>query len=152
MPFLGMHFTHSPTGSVDIGPTAMPALGSEHYGGLRGIDWWDLPYKLAIIGRKYTTNQHGFRDLAHREFGTLTNSGFFASACKLVNGLKQEHLMPSSKTGIRPQLMRWGSLELIMDFKIEPGPDSTHILNTVSPAFTCSFSFADFILQEYLCK
>ncbi|KKO18032.1 MAG: oxidoreductase [Candidatus Brocadia fulgida] len=35
-----------------------------------------------------------------------------------------------------------------MDFVVEHGENSTHILNAVSPAFTSAFSFSKFIVDE----
>ena len=50
--------------------------------------------------------------------------------------------------GIRAQLLNTKTNELIQDFVIEHGKDSTHILNAVSPAFTCSFAFAKRVVDE----
>jgi hypothetical protein len=38
-------------------------------------------------------------------------------------------------------------MELVMDFVVENGENSTHVLNAVSPAFTCAFSFSKFIVD-----
>ena len=48
--------------------------------------------------------------------------------------------------GIRAQLLNTN--ELVQDFVIEHGVNSTHILNAVSPAFTCSFAFAKYVVNE----
>jgi hypothetical protein len=37
--------------------------------------------------------------------------------------------------------------ELLSDFVIEPGPRSTHVLNAVSPAFTSSAPFAEYVVE-----
>ena len=50
--------------------------------------------------------------------------------------------------GIRAQLLNREKMNLVMDFVIEHGEDSTHILNAVSPAFTASFSFSKHIVDE----
>ncbi len=39
-----------------------------------------------------------------------------------------------------------------MDFVVEDGPDSTHILNAISPAFTASFTFAEMIREKLIAK
>ncbi len=37
-----------------------------------------------------------------------------------------------------------------MDFVVERGERSLHILNAVSPAFTSSFAFAEYVVDQYL--
>ena len=39
-------------------------------------------------------------------------------------------------------------MKLVMDFVVEKGENSTHVLNAVSPAFTSAFSFSKFIVDE----
>ena len=50
--------------------------------------------------------------------------------------------------GIRAQLLNTEKMNLVMDFVIEQGEDSTHILNAVSPAFTAAFSFSKYIVDQ----
>ena len=52
--------------------------------------------------------------------------------------------------GIRAQLLNKETNELVMDFKVEHSKNSTHILNAVSPAFTCSFAFSKYIVDEII--
>ena len=47
--------------------------------------------------------------------------------------------------GIRAQLMDVKKGQLEMDFVIEPGENSLHVLNAVSPAFTSAFAFAPYL-------
>ena len=53
-----------------------------------------------------------------------------------------------TRPGIRAQLLNTRTLELVMDFVIEGDEGSLHILNAVSPAFTCSFSFSRYVVDE----
>jgi hypothetical protein len=48
---------------------------------------------------------------------------------------------------MRAQLMNTRG-ELVEDFLIDWGRHSTHILNSVSPAMTCSMPFADYVFNE----
>ena len=50
--------------------------------------------------------------------------------------------------GIRAQLLDKKEMKLVMDFVVEHGENSTHVLNAVSPAFTSAFSFSKFIIDE----
>ena len=51
------------------------------------------------------------------------------------------------KPGIRAQLVDTRTAELLSDFVIEPGPRSTHVLNAVSPDFTSSVPFAEYVVD-----
>lgn len=152
VPFLGVHFTKGVHGKVYIGPTALPALGREHYQGMQGVSVSDTLRVITTIASQYTQNINGFRPLMHQELPKLTKSGFYQAAKALVPELKIEHLLPSQKVGIRAQLFHSVKQELVMDFAVENGPDSTHILNAVSPAFTSGFSFADYVWNEVISK
>ena len=47
--------------------------------------------------------------------------------------------------GIRSQLINRSSGEFIQDYVIEGDKYSTHILNAVSPGWTSSFAFAEYV-------
>ena len=67
---------------------------------------------------------------------------FYQDAKRLVKALKFSDVLPSAKVGIRPQLVDWETKSLVMDFKVEKSGDQVHVLNAVSPAFTCSVGVA----------
>lgn len=147
-PFLGIHFTRNIKGNVNIGPTAIPALGRENYGILKGMDFEaiDILFKDAIM---FFVNP-SFRKIAITEPRKYIFKYFFENASELVKDLQPEDVMPSEKVGIRPQLIDWKKKELVMDFLVIKDGDSIHILNTVSPAFTSSMSFSKFVVKEYV--
>ena len=68
----------------------------------------------------------------------------------MVSYLHIEDILPISKAGIRPQLVDWKTKELLMDFVVLRHENSIHILNAVSPAFTSSMAFAEFISEKYI--
>jgi L-2-hydroxyglutarate oxidase len=147
VPFLGVHFTNAVDGTTYIGPTAMPALGRENYSGLHGIRIGDAASIATTIVRQYASNKQGFRTLLHEEAGRLLKRNFAAAARALVPRIETQHLKPSTKAGIRAQLFDRVKNELVMDFVVERGERSLHILNAVSPGFTTAFSFARFALD-----
>jgi len=150
-PFLGVHFTHTPSGEVIVGPTAIPAFGREHYGLLRGIDF-EAPKILLQDSILLLTNPL-FKYVALREPRKYVLRWFYESCRWMVEDLKVSDLKKSDRVGIRAQLIDWKSKELIMDFVVEKAERSVHILNAVSPAFTASLPFADHIftmVKEYL--
>ena len=147
-PFLGVHFTKVADGTVYIGPTAIPALGRENYEFFKGVDK-ELFEILLREGVLFFTNA-GFRKLAVSEPGKYFLRLFFEEVKDMINDLNIEDILPSDKAGIRPQLVDWHKKELVMDFAVLKHKNSIHILNAVSPAFTSSMAFAEFVANTYI--
>lgn len=148
LPFLGVHLTRVISGDVYVGPTAIPALGRENYGILKGI-------KLAegfSIGRNlltmYKENKENFRKLVHEEMKKYYKPSFVVAARKLCNQIQASDLESCNKVGIRPQLINTKSRTLEMDYIVEKGPDTLHVLNSISPAFTSSLAFNEWIVDQ----
>ncbi len=141
-PFLGVHTTTSVAGDVYLGPTAMPALGREHYGGLNGIDVADLPRIGWQLAAQWLANRNGFRRLAVSETQRVSKAGFARSARALLPAITADHLQTCDKVGLRAQMLDRRTGELVGDFVVETGRRSTHVLNAISPAFTSSFALA----------
>lgn len=147
-PFLGVHLTRMASGDVYAGPTAIPALGRENYGILQGMR---LGESLRIgfeVSKMYLANHQNFRRLVHTELGKYRKKNFFAAARKLMPELNADDLVPSDKVGIRPQLINVREKRLEMDYVIEKTANSLHVLNAISPAFTSSLAFADWIVDQ----
>jgi len=146
-PFLGVHFTHRPEGEVTVGPSALPLLGREQYRGFAGANAQDslamIRYLIRLIGR----NRDHFRSIAWKEIAKLSHTGFYREAEGLCIGLRKDDLLPGKEPGIRAQLVNIRTAELSSDFVIEQGPRSTHVLNAVSPAFTSSAPFAEYVVD-----
>jgi L-2-hydroxyglutarate oxidase LhgO len=96
----------------------------------------------------YLQNQSNFRLLVHTELKKYLKPWFLQSAQKLITGLKSEDLIPSGKVGIRPQLVNIKTKSIEMDYIIEKTEHSTHVLNSISPAFSSSFAFAKYITSN----
>jgi len=147
-PFLGVHFTRSTEGTVYIGPTAIPAFGREHYGAMQGTG--KESFRILYDDIVLLLYNSKFRVLAAAEPPKYLAQIFFQDAQSLVKGLQREDIENSSKVGIRPQLVDWKQKELVMDFVVLKGQSSLHILNAISPAFTSSMAFAEFVVGEHL--
>ena len=145
-PFLGVHFTITAQGDIKIGPTAIPAFWRENY---KGIDRFNAKEMIEILSEEsklFFTNAFGFRTLAFEEMKNYYTPYLVGKAKKMLH-----HLDGNFKplpAGIRAQLLDKKTKSLVQDFKIEHTKDSTHILNAVSPAFTCALSFAKQIVGE----
>lgn len=148
MPFLGVHLTKGVSGDVYVGPTAMPALGREHYGMMKGIDPIESAKVFKYLAELYIANAQSFRALVHQSAVNYLKSFFVHSARKLMPALSGRDLIPSGKVGIRPQLVNVLKKRLEMDYVIETTDSSLHVLNSISPAFTSAFAFAKVILDR----
>lgn len=148
LPFLGVHLTRVISGDVYVGPTAIPAFGRENYGILKGMEFGEcLKIGAELIGM-YLENQQNFRLLVHTEARKYLKPYFVAAAQKLVAELTADDLVASDKVGIRPQLVSVKKKSLEMDYIIERAPSSLHVLNAISPAFTSSLAFAEWIIDQ----
>lgn len=145
-PFLGVHYTITSDGSIKIGPTAIPAFWRENY---KGFDSFNLKEMIEILyyeSKLFLLNAFNFRNLAIEELKNYSSKVFIKKAKYLVKSIGSDFKpMPA---GIRAQLLNIKTNELVQDFVVEHGENSTHILNAVSPAFTCSFAFAKHIVEE----
>ncbi len=148
MPFLGVHLTRNIKGEVYVGPTAIPAFGRENYGLVTGIDVFESLELLPQIISMYYHNQNNFRKLAHSEMKKYLKSVFLRAGQKLVPSLHADDLQASAKAGIRPQLVNIKTKKLEMDYILETADNSIHVLNAISPAFTCSLAFAKMIVDK----
>lgn len=147
-PFLGVHFTRNVHGDVYVGPTAIPAFGRENYGLIKGID--KELFSILFRDLEMLLENEKFRNIAMDEPRKYLFKYFFDDARKLVKYLAPHDLLPSTKVGIRPQLVNTKTKELVMDFVVEQRANTIHILNSISPAFTSSMSFARMVVNEHV--
>ena len=147
-PFLGVHLTAAVDGHTKIGPTAIPCFWREQYSGLKNLRWGEIG-EIAWQGLSMlTTPGAGFGRLAIRELRKYARGALFAGAGELVKSLGPVGDANWGVPGIRAQLVDRRTKRLEMDFVIEADDRSCHVLNAVSPAFTCAFSFADFLADR----
>ena len=77
---------------------------------------------------------------------------FVEQATSLVHSIDKSGFTEWSKPGIRAQLLDMKTLELVQDFVVEGDTQTIHVLNAVSPAFTSSFPFAKWVVDNYINK
>ncbi|MCA9407150.1 MAG: L-2-hydroxyglutarate oxidase [Candidatus Omnitrophica bacterium] len=148
-PFLGVHFTKTVNDEIKIGPTAIPALWRENYQALANFNLSELGSIGFYEAKLFCTNAFGFRHLALEEMRKYNRSYFINLAAKMVNHIDPTGFSEFTKPGIRAQLLDKRTLHLVQDFVVEGDAKSIHVLNAVSPAFTCSFVFAKFVVDKY---
>ena len=151
-PFLGVHYTITVDGTIKIGPTSIPAFWRENYKGMENFKGGELGNVLGWESRLFMTNAFGFRGLAFDEMKKYNKSYFVNLATSMVHNIDKSGFTEWSKPGIRAQLLNTKTLELVMDFVVEGDNTTIHVLNAVSPAFTCSFPFATWVVDNYVEK
>lgn len=149
-PFLGVHTAHNKDNEVFIGPTSTPVFGRESYNFFENFKLSEITELLPSFLIKILKNQNNLRNLAVRECKMLTKNGLIKEIKKLIKNVEKEDLLfYEEKTGIRSQIFDNTSKNLINDFVVKKyNNNQMHILNAVSPAFTASFGFADYIIKE----
>jgi len=148
-PFLGVHYTKTVDGSIKIGPTAIPAFWRENYEGLQNFKPAESMSILFHEALLFLTNSFHFRDLAFEEIRKYRKAYFIGLAQAMVDTIDPGGFTDYTRPGIRAQLLDKKTLSLVQDFVIKGDRYSTHILNAVSPAYTCAFPFAAFVYRQY---
>ena len=69
-------------------------------------------------------------------------------AAALADGVHREGFRRWGRPGIRAQLFDVRARRLEMDFRYEGDDRSFHVLNAVSPAFTCALPLASYLVQR----
>ena len=145
-PFLGVHYTITVDGSIKIGPTAIPAFWRENYKGVDNFNFYEMIEILYYASKLFLLNSFNFRNLAFSEMKNYNSKIFIQKAKDMVYRIGNN--FKPIPAGIRAQLLDTTTNELIQDFVVKHANNSTHILNAVSPAFTCSFAFAEYVVTE----
>ena len=147
-PFLGVHLTVTVDGHEKIGPTALPALWREAYGGLarfRPLELLELALRDAAL---FLRAGFDFRAHAVRELRLQRRGALVREAARLIEGVRPERFRRWGRPGIRAQLLERRTQELVMDFVVEGDAKSVHVLNAVSPAWTCALPFARHVVDR----
>lgn len=90
-----------------------------------------------------------FRALAWEEVRKYARRYMIRGAAALAHGVTNASFTRYGRPGIRAQLVDTRGMRLVMDYVVERGPEglSTHVLNAVSPAWTCSRPFAELVVN-----
>lgn len=147
-PFLGVHFTIAVDGTTKIGPTAIPALWREQYGGFTGFSVREFGEIAVRELNLFLRNSFGFRDLAFSDIPKYRRSVLVGMARRMIPDIDANIYRQWGRPGIRAQLLNTREGKLEMDFKVEGNEKSFHVLNAVSPAFTSSLPFARYVVHE----
>jgi (S)-2-hydroxyglutarate dehydrogenase len=151
-PFLGVHYTLTVDNESKIGPTAIPAFWRENYKGFNNFSFSEFFEILFYETKLFITNAFSFRKLAYSEIKKYNLNYFKNLAKKLTKNMNHDGYNSWSTPGIRAQLLNKNTLELVQDFVVESDANSVHVLNAVSPAFTSSIPFANWVVEEHILR
>lgn len=147
-PFLGVHYTVTADHKVKIGPTAAPAFWREHYTGIANINLVELGEIVAREAGLFLRNDFGFRHLALSELRKYSKKRMVSMAACLATSVNPRNYTDWGRPGVRAQLLNIRERRLEMDFRFEGDDRSFHVLNAVSPAFTCSLPFSHYLFDH----
>ena len=136
LPFLGVHFTRTVHGDVEVGPNAVLAFAREGYR-MFDVNPKDLWQTLTYRGFWAMARAHwkAGLDEYHR---SLSKGAFVRALQQLVPEMKSHDLLPAGG-GVRAQAVS-SSGQLIDDFVISPSPRAIHVINAPSPGATASLA------------
>lgn len=147
-PFLGVHLTVTTNGKVKLGPTAIPAFWREQYEGWDNFNFNELSEILLRQAGLFLSSNFDFKALAFREIKKYSRTKLVSLASSLAKGIEIKNYRQWGKPGIRAQLLNIREKKLEMDFVLEGDKESMHILNAVSPGFTCALPFAEYVCDQ----
>lgn len=149
-PFLGTHFTITTDGLVKIGPTAQPIMFSEQYEFTHGWNLGELLKSTTAMSMYFGNNVANVSKLIATELPQLLEHQLVKKSSELVPLAREVSAWKRKPAGIRAQLLKIDSKKLEQDFVVEGDADSTHLLNIVSPGWTSSIPFANWVVEKYV--
>ena len=151
-PFLGVHLTVTVDGRTKIGPTAIPAFSRLNYskfGNIRPGELWSI---VTTLPKFLLSKHHDGIGLIQSEIPKYLRRVIVKKASELVPSVRSNQFVTWGKSGIRAQLFNLEEKRLEMDFVVESAANQTHILNAVSPAWTGSLSFGEYVADKVLAQ
>ena len=149
-PFLGVHLTVTVDGKTKIGPTAIPAFSRLNYskfGNIRPDELWSI---VTTLPKFLLSKHHDGIGLVQSEIPKYLRRVIVKKASELVPSVQPDKFVTWGKSGIRAQLFNLEEKRLEMDFVVESAVNQTHVLNAVSPAWTGSLSFGEYVAEKVI--
>lgn len=144
-PFLGVHFTSTIDGGVEVGPNAVLALGREAYD-FRSTNIRETMEILSYPGALKLFAKHWRMGLKEM-WMSISKSRYVKELRRLVPEIKANSLLPRV-SGIRAQAVDKDG-NLIDDFRLVRYEKVLHVLNAPSPAATAAFAIGEKIADSF---
>jgi L-2-hydroxyglutarate oxidase LhgO len=144
-----LHSSHNRNGDFFIGPSSTPVFGREQYDGFFGNSISESLNLFLNFSKKIIFNENKLRSLALKEMLLLSKYGFFNEIKKMFKNIRSDELeLSGHKIGIRSQIFDPHKKSLVNDFVVINQDHTTHVLNAISPAWSASFAFADYLIDK----
>jgi len=147
-PFLGVHFTLTTDHKIKIGPTAIPVMGREQYKFSQGFDRTDFTQSISAILALGRNSLPNLISLALTEFPKISTTNLLNGGSKLVPLVSNTSGWTTKNPGLRAQLVNKSTGQFEQDFVVKRNGSITHILNAVSPGWTASIPFANWVVNK----
>jgi L-2-hydroxyglutarate oxidase len=142
-PFVGVHFTKTIHGEVEVGPNAVLALAREGYR-KTDIDFRHIAETLSYRGFWAMAAKY-WRMGLEESYRSLVKSAMVRALKRLVPEVRDEDLVPSG-SGVRAQAVS-STGALVDDFVIRQTGNAIHVLNAPSPGATASLAIGEKIVD-----
>ena len=147
-PFLGAHLTLTLDGRIKIGPTALPVLGGERYNFHSKLRMTEVLESVKGMYSIATGREHNLFEILKEDFPKNYTKNLINEVANLVPAIKMIKKWQKLPPGIRAQLVNAKSGKLEQDFIAVKDKNVVHILNAVSPGWTCSIPFARWVVDK----
>ncbi|MCS6806459.1 MAG: L-2-hydroxyglutarate oxidase [Acidobacteriota bacterium] len=141
LPFLGVHFTRTIDGRVEVGPNAVLAFKREGYQ-RTSFSLRDTLSMISYGGFWRMARRYGSVGLGEY-YRSLSRRAFVRALQRLVPTLQPDDIQPAG-AGVRAQAVD-PTGQLIDDFRIIEAEHMIHVVNAPSPAATASLSIGQTI-------
>ena len=145
LPFLGVHFTPTIDGAVELGPNAVLTFSRRGYRRADGFDRSDACDMATSAAFWRMVTRHWKAGLGEN-LRSWRKRSFLTAIRKLVPTIERSDLQPG-RTGVRAAAVNPRG-HLLDDFHIVRAPGQLHVLNAPSPAATASLAIGRHIAQH----
>ena len=142
-PFLGVHFTPTVHGRVEVGPNAVLAFARQGYR-QSDVNLRDL-YEIFSYGGFWAMARKHWKTSLPELRRSFDRRAFTRALQRLIPAIQSEDLVYSG-AGVRAQAVS-ASGRLVDDFVIAESEGAIHVLNAPSPGATSSLGIADTICR-----
>jgi L-2-hydroxyglutarate oxidase len=149
-PFLGVHLTKTVNNKIKIGPTAIPVLGKEQYTLSSKIGPSEIGETLKSMWYFIRKNPQEVSKFLIHEWSTLNSKKLVNEASYLVPEVSAINKWENGNAGIRAQLVDLKTSALVEDFVTKEFQNSLHLLNGISPGWTCALPFGRYLAEKLI--
>ena len=124
-PFLGVHATVTVDGRAKVGPTAIPGLWREDYGGVNGFEPGETAESLLMLSRFLRSEHHDAGQLIRSEVPKYSRRILVNRVKPMIPSVRLEDFTIKGRVGVRAQFYDLRRKRLEMDFVVR-GDERQH--------------------------